>query len=106
MVISMRTIHTRRRREARELWDAASDEGRTVSQRRRAYGLFLQRIDMLPAGSSMADINVTPAKRDALGELLEMDPISAERRHRTAVGMFGLAFLLLCIFGLAWSTDE
>lgn len=106
MIMSLRLIHTRTRRETRELWDAACDESRTMQQRRKSYRLFRQRAGMLPSGSSLADINISQFQLEKLEAVLEMDPAGTERRHRAAVGFLGLALLLACIFGLAWSTNE
>ncbi len=105
MSISIRTIHTRGRREAREHWDVASDDALPIHQRRNAYRKFLQRIDMLPKGS-MADINVTPPKLRALEALLEMTPDCADRRRRAALGKLTLAMLLVFLFGLAFSVSS
>jgi hypothetical protein len=103
MAMSMRTIYTRRRREAREWWTAASDESLPMSRRRKAFRRFRQLIDMFPQGSSMADIRVTEAQCDALACFLEMNPEGIERRKRELAGMAGLGLLLACMASLLWN---
>lgn len=105
MVMSIRTIHTRGRREAREWWDAATDDTRPLRQRRHAFRKFRQRIAMLPKGS-MADIRVTQVQRDALERILELSPDQVAQERRVTARMLGVAFLLGCLAGLAYCVND